>query len=137
MCSLCSEHCVGTCEIGLSAMRGELAAYPTNTGDNQVASEKVMPIDYSHFNINGRVFGAVGANTDSEEATIFNVKLERTIGVENPVTMTIPVILPAVIKLDWADYFAGAAMAGVSCVIGEHSTARDPDVVLERKNRQI
>lgn len=131
MCSLCSEHCVGTCEIGLSAMRGELAVYPTNTGDNQVASEKVMPVDYSHFNINGRVFGAVGADADSDEATIFNVKLERTIDGENSVTMTMPVILPAVIKLDWEDYFAGAAMAGVSCVIGEHSTARDPNVVFE------
>ena len=44
MCSLCSEHCVGTCEIGLSAMRGEIAVYPTNSGDNQVASEKIMPV---------------------------------------------------------------------------------------------
>lgn len=42
MCSFCAEECVGTCEIGVSAMRGEMAVYPTNTGANQVASEKVM-----------------------------------------------------------------------------------------------
>lgn len=34
MCSFCTAQCVGTCEIGLSAMRGEMAVYPTNTGDN-------------------------------------------------------------------------------------------------------
>lgn len=131
MCSLCTADCVGTCEIGLSAMRGEMAVYPTNTGNNQVASEKVMPIDFSHFNINGRVFGAMGAEPDSDEATIFNVKLERTIGRDNPVKLAMPVILPALIKLDWEDYFAGAAMAGVNCVIGESSAGKDPAAVYE------
>ena len=51
MCSMCTADCVGTCEIGISAVRGADAVYPTTTGDNQVASEKVYPIDYSHFNI--------------------------------------------------------------------------------------
>ena len=131
MCSLCSEHCAGTCEIGLSAMRGELAVYPTNTGDNQVASEKTLPIDYSHFNINGRVFGAVGAPADPEEAAIFRVGLEREIGWEHPIPLAMPVILPAVIKLDWQDYFTGAALAGVACVIGESSAGKFPDTVYE------
>jgi len=128
MCSFCTEECLGTCEIGLSAMRGEMAVYPTNTGENQVASEKDMPIDYSHFNINGRVFGAVGAAAKEEEATIFNVKLEQTIGSENPVKLAVPVVLPALIKLNWEDYFAGAAMAGVNCVIGESSPGKDPNL---------
>lgn len=128
MCSFCTEDCLGTCEIGLSAMRGEMAVYPTNTGNNQVASEKDMPIDYSHFNINGRVFGAAGAAADEEEATIFNVKLEQTIGSENPVKLAMPVVLPALIKLNWEDYFAGAAMAGVNCVIGESSPGKDPNL---------
>lgn len=72
MCSFCAEECVGTCEIGVSAMRGEMAVYPTNTGANQVASEKVMPIDWSHFNINGRVFGAVGAAANGDVANDFS-----------------------------------------------------------------
>ncbi|MCI7742770.1 MAG: hypothetical protein MSO56_10830 [Clostridiales bacterium] len=73
-------------------MRGELAVYPTNTGDNQVASEKVMPIDYSHFNMNSWVFGAVGADAGSDEARIFNVKLERTPGGRGSHTRTTPAI---------------------------------------------
>ena len=132
MCSFCTADCVGPCEIGLSAMLGEAAVYPTNTGMNQVASEKDMPIDYSHFNINGRVFGAVGAEADGEKAAIFNVKLGRTIGRLNPVKLAMPVILPALIKLNWEDYFAGAAMAGVSCVIGEGSPSKDPELVMEK-----
>ena len=131
MCSFCTEDCVGTCEIGVSAMLGEFAVYPTNTGSNQVASEKDMPIDYSHFNINGRVFGASGIAADTEQATIFNVKLDKEYGRDNFVKQTMPIILPALIKLNWKDYFAGAAMAGVSCVIGEGSPSKDPDLVME------
>lgn len=131
MCSFCTEECVGICEIGLSAMRGEMAVYPTTTGANQIASEKVMPIDYSHFNINGRVFGTVGADADEDEATIFNVKLEQSIGNEHPVKLAMPVILPALIKLNWEDYFAGAAMAGVNCVIGESSPGKDPNLAYD------
>lgn len=133
MCSFCTEDCVGSCEIGVSAMRGERAVYPTNTGANQVASEKVMPIDYSHFNINGRVFGAVGAPANSDEATIFNVKTDLFIGKRYPVKLALPVILPALIKLNWPDYFAGAAMAGVCCVIGEGAVSKDPDALIENK----
>ena len=66
MCSFCTAECPGTCEIGISAALGARSVYPTNTGNNQVASEKVYPVDYSHFNINGRVFGAQGAEPDME-----------------------------------------------------------------------
>ena len=126
MCSFCTADCPGTCEIGLSAILGAAAVYPTNTGNNQIASEKNMPIDYSHFNINGRVFGAVGADPKGNSATIFNVKLGITIGTNNPVSLALPVILPAIIKLNWKDYFAAAAMAGTICVIGENALAKDP-----------
>lgn len=131
MCSFCTAECIGTCELGLSAVLGARAVYPTNTGDNQVASEKDYPIDYSHFNINGRVFGARGAQPDSDQATIFNVNLERTYGREHPVKMALPIVLPALIKLNWQDYFGGAAMAGVPCVIGESAPGKDPALVME------
>lgn len=131
MCSLCTEECSGTCEIALAAVLGMKAVYPTNTGANQVASEKDYPIDFSHFNINGRVFGSIGANPTFEEANIYNVKLERVFGKFNEVKMTMPVILPALIKMNWEDYFAGAAMAGVCCVIGEDAKNKDPELKLE------
>lgn len=130
MCSFCTEECPGTCEVALSAVLGARSVYPTNTGNNQVASEKDYPIDYSHFNINGRVFGAQGLDEGAETA-IFNVKLERSYGRFHKVKTALPVMLPALIKLNWEDYFAGAAMAGVCCVVGEGAWEKDPEIVLE------
>lgn len=131
MCSFCTEECNGTCEIALAAVLGQQTVYPTNTGNNQVASEKDYPIDFSHFNINGRVFGAIGANENYEDANIYHVKLEKEYGKFNPVKLTMPIILPALIKLNWKDYFGGAAMAGVTCVIGEGAREKDPDLKIE------
>lgn len=135
MCSLCTEDCVGTCELGLAAILGAQTVYPTTTGSNQVASEKDYPIDYSHFNINGHVFGAIGAKSTYGKANIFSVNLEKNFGKFNPVKMKMPIILPALIKLNWKDYFAGAAMAGVCCVIGEDARNKDPQ--LEIKDRKV
>ncbi len=131
MCSFCTQDCKGTCEIAQAAVLGAQTVYPTTTGTNQIASEKNYPIDFSHFNINGRVFGAMGTKETQDEATIFNVNLERTYGTINPVKMAMPVILPALIKLNWQDYFSGAAMAGVTCVIGEHGRNNDPNLKME------
>lgn len=114
-----------------AAVLGAQTVYPTTTGNNQIASEKDYPIDFSHFNINGRVFGARGVRETHDEATVFNVSLERTYGVFNPVRMAMPVMLPALIKLNWQDYFAGAAMAGVTCVIGEHARNNEPNLMID------
>lgn len=132
MCSLCTEDCVGTCELGLAAVLGARTVYPTNTGSNQVGSEKDYPIDYSHFNINGRVFGAVGVEASYDQANIFHVNLETSYGKNNVVKLAMPVILPALVKLNWEDYYAGAAMAGVTCVIGEDARNKDPDLKIEK-----
>ena len=131
MCAMCTADCIGSCEIGLSAVRGMETVYPTTTGENQIASEKVYPVDYSHFNINGRAFGAMGAPLDADRATIYHVGLEREIGTLNPVKLALPIILPALIKLNWPDYFGGAAMAGVNAVIGEGAVSKDPTLVYE------
>lgn len=131
MCSFCTEDCDGTCEIALASVLGKQTVYPTNTGNNQVASEKNYPIDFSHFNINGHVFGALGSNATYEEANIYNVNLEREYGKFNPIKLAMPIILPALIKLNWKDYFGGAAMAGVTCVIGEESRDKDPNLKIE------
>ncbi|MFZ2257390.1 MAG: glutamate synthase-related protein [Clostridiaceae bacterium] len=131
MCAFCTEECEGTCEIGLAAVLGARAVYPTNTGANQIASEKDYPLDYSHFNINGRVFGATGAELSYAQTNIYNVKLDRQYGKFHPVKMTMPVLLPALIKMNWEDYFGGAAMAGVSCVIGEDARNKDPELKLD------
>lgn len=90
MCSFCTADCPGTCEIGLSAVLGAQSVYPTTTGNNQIASEKDYPLDYSHFNINGRVFGAQGVPAGTDQAAIFNVRLERTLGRRHPVKIALP-----------------------------------------------
>ena len=79
---MCTADCIGSCEIGLSAVRGMETVYPTTTGENQIASERSVR-RYSHFNINGRSFGAMGLRW-TPIATIYHVGLEREIGTLNP-----------------------------------------------------
>ena len=131
MCSMCVEGCATPCEIGLAAVLGAQTVYPTTTGANQIASEKVYPLDYSHFNINGRVFGARGVEPTYEQATVFNVNTQRQYGKHHPVRLAMPLVLPALIKLNWKDYFAGAAMAGVTCMVGEDAKSKDPNLKME------
>lgn len=128
MCSVCSDKCMGLCEIGLSAIRGFEAAYPYNTNTQQFASEKKYPFDFSHFNINGRVFGAIGAAEDAEQTNVHSVDISCEIGYVKKIKLKAPIILPAMAKLNWEDYYSGAAMAGVMVVIGENAINKDLDL---------
>lgn len=131
MCAVCTANCVGSCEIGLSAIRGSEAIYPYETDKNQFASEKDYPLDFSHFNINGRVFGALGCPENSNAATFPKVNINTSFGINNKIKLKAPIILPAMAKLNWKDYYAGAALAGVLVVIGEDVVAKDKNLVLE------
>jgi glutamate synthase-like protein len=131
MCAVCTANCVGSCEIGLSAIRGSEAIYPYETDKNQFASEKNYPLDFSHFNINGKVFGALGCAEDSYEATFPKVNIDTSFGINNKIKLKAPIVLPAMAKLNWKDYYAGAALAGVLVVIGEDVVAKDKNLVLE------
>lgn len=131
MCAVCTVNCTGTCEIGLSAIRGSEAIYPFETDINQFASEKDYPLDFSHFNINGRVFGASGCPEDANAATFPKANISMEFGIGNKIKLEAPIVLPAMAKLNWKDYYAGAAMAGVLVVIGEDVVAKDKGLVLE------
>ena len=135
MCATCSNECTGTCEIGLSAVRGGEATYPYNTANQQFASEKKYPFDYSHFNINGRVFGAVGAMEDAEHTNVHTVDLSCEIGYEKKIKMKAPILLPAMAKLNWQDYYSGAAMAGVIAVIGESAIKNDKELAHDQNGK--
>ena len=37
LCAMCTADCIGSCEIGLSAVRGMETVYPTTPGENQIA----------------------------------------------------------------------------------------------------
>lgn len=131
MCAVCTLSCTGPCEIGLSAVRGSEAIYPFETDINQFASEKDYPLDFSHFSINGRVFGASGCPGDAYEATFPKADINMDFGINNKIKLKAPVVLPAMAKLNWKDYYAGAALAGVLVVIGEDVAAKDKGLILE------
>ena len=135
MCSVCTDKCTGLCEIGMSAVRGPEAAYPYNTSTQQFASEKNYPFDYSHFNINGRVFGAVGAPEDAEQTNVHTADISCEIGYEKKIKLKAPIILPAMAKLNWEDYYSGAAMAGVIVVIGENAIKKDPQLAHDKNGK--
>jgi hypothetical protein len=131
MCAVCTANCIGTCEIGLSALRGSEATYPYRRDINQFASEKDYPLDFSHLSINGRVFGALGCEENADEATYPKAKTQTVFGIKSKVKMKMPIILPAIAKLNWRDYYVGAALAGVAVVIGEDAIPNDKNLVLE------
>lgn len=135
MCAVCTADCPGPCEIGLSAVRGAEAINPFAADKNQFASEKRYPLNFSHFNINGRVFGAIGLPADPVEATFPNADISASFGLSHPVPLKAPFILPAMAKLAWKEYFSGAALAGVPVVIGEDVVSKDPG--LEVKNNRV
>jgi len=131
MCTVCTAECLGPCEIGLSAIRGPEAILPFAADQNQFASEKRYPLDFSHFNINGRVFGAMGLPEDPYKATFANADITTTFGVSDKVEINAPFILPAMAKLAWKEYFAGAALFGVPVVIGEDVIAKDDALIMK------
>jgi len=130
MCAVCTADCLGPCEIGLSAIRGPEAILPFSADKNQFASEKRYPLDFSHFSINGRVFGSLGLPEDPEVASYPNADISSTFGITHPVNIIAPFILPAMAKLAWKEYFAGAALSGVPAVIGEDVIAKDTGLVV-------
>lgn len=135
MCATCSDQCTGLCEIGLSAVRGFEAAYPRGTTTRQFGSEKTYPFDYSHFNINGRVFGAQGAAGDLEAVNAYSADISCEIGADRKIPLKAPIILPAMAKLNWRDYYSGAAMAGVLVVIGESAIRKDPELAYNTQGK--
>ena len=65
---------------------------------------------------------------DLEHGEIFNVNLASEYGYDNKVKLDLPIVLPAIIKMNWVDYFGGAAMAGVTCMIGEDAREKEPNL---------
>lgn len=132
MCVTCVDGCIGMCEIGKSAYRGPEAIYPQPFGIITAASEKIYPVDLSHFNIMGTAVGAKGIEEDSDKAIFPNVNLERLIGRDKKIKFRVPWIIPGlgstnVAKNNWDGLAIGAAISGFPLTIGENVTAMDPD----------
>jgi glutamate synthase domain-containing protein 2 len=124
------------CEIGKSAYRGHEVIYPQPFGVITTASEKVYPVDYSHFSIMGTAVGAKGIEADSDKAIFPNVSLEVRFGRDNGVKFRYPWIIPGigstnVAKNNWEGLAIGSALAGTGLTIGENVAGMDPESVIE------
>ena len=140
MCVTCVDGCVGMCEIGKSAYRGHEVIYPQPFGVITTASEKVYPVDYSHFNIMGTAVGAQGIEADSDKAIFPNVNLEVKFGHDNGIKFRLPFMIPGigstdVAKNNWDGLAIGTALAGTGLTIGENVAGMDPQSKI--KNGQV
>ncbi|MDD3920614.1 MAG: glutamate synthase-related protein [Eubacteriales bacterium] len=124
MCRDCSVQCVGGCEVARAALRGASALYPEDVGQYQFSSGKRYPVELADIQINGHVFGANGFPGSPADISAPSIDLSAPI---SDIPCTMPIILPAIAKLNWADYYAGAALAGVVATIGEAVVGKDPD----------
>ncbi|MGC8832467.1 MAG: FMN-binding glutamate synthase family protein [Armatimonadota bacterium] len=136
MCTTCVDGCLGTCEIGRSAIRGAEVIYPQPFGSVTAASEKDYPIDLSHFNIMGTAVGAYGVEPSSDAAIFPAVNLETAVGRDGSLKCKLPFIIPGlgstdVAKNNWEGLAIGAALSGVPLTIGENVCGMDDSAVIE------
>ncbi len=136
MCVTCVDGCIGMCEIGKSAFRGHEVIYPQPFGVITTASEKIYPVDYSHFNIMGTAVGAHGIEADSDKAIFPNVNLEVKFGHDKGIKFKLPIIIPGIGSTDiarnnWEGLAIGSALAGTGLTIGENVAGMDPKSTLK------
>jgi len=136
MCVTCVDGCIGMCEIGKSAYRGHEVIYPQPFGVITTASEKIFPVDYSHFSIMGTAVGAKGIEADSDVAIFPNVNLEVRFGHDQGLKFRYPWIIPGigstdVAKNNWDGLAIGSALAGTGLTIGENVVGMDPESVIK------
>ncbi|MGM0651966.1 MAG: glutamate synthase-related protein [Bacillota bacterium] len=135
MCATCVEGCIGMCEIGKSAYRGQETIYPQPFGLMTTASEKNYPVDYSHFTILGTANGAAGIEANSDLATFSNVSLENQVGKNGGIKSKLPLIIPGIGSTDvarnnWEGLAIGSALAGTMLTIGENVCGMDPETAI-------
>jgi len=140
MCVTCLDGCPGLCEVGKSSVRGKELIYPQPFGKITAASQKDYPVDYSHFNIMGRVAGAFGIEPDPDIATFPAVNLDTELGAKGDLKMSLPIVIAGmgstnIAANNWAHLAPGAAISGVGIVIGENVCAMDPNA--EIKNGRV
>ncbi len=136
MCVTCVDGCIGMCEIGKSAYRGHEVIYPQPFGVITTASEKVYPVDYSHFSIMGTAVGAQGIEADSDKAIFPAVDIGVTFGHDDGIKFRQPWVIPGIgstniAKNNWEGLAIGSALAGTGLTIGENVVGMDPESVIK------
>jgi len=141
LCTRCMDSCVGNCEVFKSSLRGREVIYPGPFGDITAGCDKEYPIDYSHLNIMGYALGAEAIDEANPDKAIFpEVDTSAVYGHNHPVRMRMPIFTGALGSTDiarkhWDGLAIGAAVSGVSLVIGENVCGVDPGLERDRNGR--
>ena len=132
VCTRCMADCQGNCDVFKSSFRGREVIYPGPFGDMTAGGDKEYPVDYSHLNILGFALGAKAIDEANPDKAIFPVVDTTAVyGHMNPVRMKMPVFTGALGSTDiarkyWEAFAIGAAISGISLVVGENVCGIDP-----------
>lgn len=134
LCTRCLDSCTGNCEVFKSSLRGREVIYPEPFGDLTAGADKEYPVDYSHLNIMGYALGAEAIDEANPDKAIFpEVSTATVYGHVHPVRMRMPIFTGALGSTDiarkhWNGLAAGAAVCGISLVVGENVCGIDPEL---------
>jgi glutamate synthase domain-containing protein 2 len=143
LCTRCLDSCAGNCEVFKSSMRGREVIYPGPFGDLTAGGDKEYPVDYSHLNIMGYALGAKAIDEANPDKAIFpDVDTNAVYGHTHPVRMRMPIFTGALGSTDiarkhWEGLAAGAAICGISLVVGENVCGIDPALEQDKHGRVV
>jgi glutamate synthase domain-containing protein 2 len=143
VCTRCMDNCVGNCDVFKASMRGREVIYPGPFGDMTAGGSKKYPVDYSHLNIMGYAVGARAIDEANPDKAIFpEVNTTAVYGHVHPVRMKMPIFTGAlgsteVARKHWESMAIGAAISGVSVVIGENVCGIDPELELDKHGKVV
>ena len=141
LCTRCMESCPGNCEVFQASIRGRELIYPRPFGEITAGCDKRYPIDYSHLNIMGYALGAEAIDEANPDKVIFpEVDTSTVYGHTHPIRMRAPIFTGALGSTDiarkhWDSCAVGAAISGISVVVGENVCGVDPAVEFTKAGR--
>jgi glutamate synthase domain-containing protein 2 len=134
LCTRCMDACTGNCEVFKASVRGREVIYPGPFGDITAGGDKKYPVDYSHLNIMGYALGAEAIDeANPDKATFPMVDTTTVYGHLHPIRMRLPVFTGAlgstdIARIHWDSVAVGAAISGISVVVGENVCGIDPQL---------
>ncbi len=141
LCTRCVDSCAGNCEIFKASLRGREVIYPGPFGELTAGADKEYPVDYSHLNILGYALGAEAIDEANPDKAIFpEVDTSAVYGHMHPVRMRMPIFTGALGSTEiahkhWDGLAAGAAICGISLVVGENVCGIDPGLKQDKHGR--
>lgn len=129
LCPICIADCPVFCEVSKSALRGREVLYPRREyfGNSTAGTPKDFGLSYSDFQIQFEARGAQGIELDEDKAIFPNVDLTTYWG---KILQKYPIVIAGlgstyVAKRNWEGLAMGAALTGVSIIIGENVVGMD------------